>query len=61
ISASADADADDGDYYFDAEAYVLQQIRDNNSADNIDACSGATFSSEGLINAAKQALASAKK
>ena len=61
ISASADADADDGDYYFDAEAYVLQQIRDNNSADNIDACSGATFSSEGLINAAKQAFASAKK
>lgn len=61
ITASADADADDGDYYFDAQDYVLPQIKNNNSADNIDACSGATFSSEGIINAAKQALASARK
>ncbi len=53
ISASSD---DDPDYFDDAKSKVIPQIRDSLSADGIDACSGATYSSKGIIEAARNAL-----
>ena len=55
-SISADADADDPDYFGDAVSKVLPQIKSSLSADGVDACSGATYSSNGIIEAARNAL-----
>lgn len=53
---SATADADDPDYFGDAVNKVIPQIKSRLSADGIDACSGATYSSNGIIEAARNAL-----
>ena len=55
---SATAEGDDPEYYDYAMDYILPQIQQNMSAD-VDAYSGATYSSEGLIDAARQALSQA--
>lgn len=61
-SISAWADDDDPDYFGDAMNTVIPQIGARASAEGIDACSGATYSSNGIIEAARKALeqASAK-
>ena len=56
---SAYADDDDPDYFSDAMQYVIPQIQRSLTAD-VDACSGATYSSKGIIEAAKNALEKAK-
>ena len=53
---SAYSDDDDPDYFGDAMAKVIPQIKSSLSADGIDACSGATYSSKGIIEAARNAL-----
>ena len=55
---SAYADDDDPDYFSDAMQYVIPQIQRSLSAD-VDACSGATYSSKGIMEAANNALAKA--
>ncbi|MBQ9895004.1 MAG: FMN-binding protein [Ruminococcus sp.] len=57
---SAYADDDDPDYFSDAMQHVIPQIQRSISADGIDACSGATYSSNGIIEAARDALEKAK-
>lgn len=58
-SISAWADEDDPEYFGDAMNTVIPQIGAKVSADGIDACSGATYSSNGIIEAARKALAQA--
>ena len=53
---SASADDDDPDFFDDAKNKVIPQIKSSLSADGIDACSGATYSSKGIIEAARKAL-----
>lgn len=53
---SANADDDDPDFFDDAKSKVIPQIKSSLSAEGIDACSGATYSSKGIIEAAKNAL-----
>ena len=53
INASSD---DDPEYFDDAMDKVLPQIKSSMSADGVDACSGATYSSNGIIEAARKAL-----
>ncbi|MCR5600813.1 MAG: FMN-binding protein [Ruminococcus sp.] len=53
---SAWADEDDPEYFNDAMNTVIPQIGAKVSADGIDACSGATYSSNGIIEAARKAL-----
>ena len=55
-SISAWADEDDPDYFADAMNTVIPQIAANVSAEGADACSGATYSSNGIIGAARKAL-----
>ena len=55
-SISAWADDDDPEYFGDAMNKVIPQIAANLSADGADACSGATYSSKGIIEAAGKAL-----
>ena len=55
-SISAWADGDDPEYFNDAMNTVIPQIASKASADGIDACSGATYSSKGIIEAARKAL-----
>ena len=55
-SISAWADEDDTEYFGDAMNTVMPQIASVGSADGIDACSGATYSSNGIIEAARKAL-----
>ncbi len=55
-SISAWADDDDPEYFGDAMNKVIPQIGAKVSADGIDACSGATYSSNGIIEAARKAL-----
>ena len=54
-SISAWADDDDPEYFGDAMNKVIPQIAANLSAD-VDACSGATYSSKGIMEAAGKAL-----
>lgn len=58
IDIQASADGDDPEYYKGAMDYILPQIQQSLSAD-VDAYSGATYSSQGLIDAARQALSQA--
>lgn len=53
---SAWADDDDPEYFGDAKDTVVPQIISKASADGIDACSGATYSSKGIIEAARKAI-----
>lgn len=55
-SFSASADEDDPEYFSDAMNTVIPQIGAKVSAEGIDACSGATYSSNGIIEAARKAL-----
>lgn len=55
-SISAWADDDDPEYFGDAMNTVIPQIASNVSSDGIDTCSGATYSSKGIIEAARKAL-----
>lgn len=55
-SISAWADDDDPEYFGDAMNKVIPQIGAKVSAEGIDACSGATYSSNGIIEAARKAL-----
>lgn len=55
-SISAWADEDDPEYFGDAMNTVIPHIGAKVSADGIDACSGATYSSNGIIEAARKAL-----
>lgn len=55
-SISAWADDDDPDYFDDAMNTVIPQIGAKVSTDGVDACSGATYSSNGIIEAARKAL-----
>ena len=59
-SISAWADGDDPEYFNDAMNTIIPQIASKVSADGVDACSGATYSSKGLIEAARKALEQAK-
>ena len=59
-SISAWADGDDPEYFNDAMNTVIPQIASKVSADGVDACSGATYSSKGIIEAARKALEQAK-
>ena len=59
-SISAWADEDDPEYFGDAMNTVIPQIGAKVSADGIDACSGATYSSNGIIEAARKALEQAR-
>lgn len=52
---------DDDEFFWDAYNGVSAQILRNQNADGIDVVSGATYSSEGIINAVKKALEQAKK
>ena len=54
------ADEDDPEFFSDAMNTVIPQIAANVSADGVDACSGATYSSKGIIEAARKALAQAE-
>lgn len=56
---SAYADDDDPEYFSDAMQHVIPQIQSSMSADGIDSCSGATYSSGGLIEASRDALSKA--
>ena len=56
---SAYADDDDPDYFSDAMMFVIPQIQSSVNADGIDACSGATYSSLGIIAASRDALSKA--
>ncbi|HRR75257.1 MAG TPA: FMN-binding protein [Ruminococcus sp.] len=58
-SFSAWADDDDPDYFTDAMNKVIPQIAGSLSTD-VDACSGATYSSNGIMEAAANALEQAK-
>lgn len=60
IDIQAVATDDDPDYYDYAMYYVLPQIQQSMSAD-VDAYSGATYSSQGIMDAARNALAQALK
>ena len=55
-SISAWADGDDPEYFNDAMNTIIPQIASKVGADSIDACSGATYSSKGIIEAARKAL-----
>ncbi|OPZ19696.1 MAG: FMN-binding domain protein [Firmicutes bacterium ADurb.BinA205] len=55
-SISAWADSDDPEYFNDAMNTIIPQIASKVSADGVDACSGATYSSKGIIEAARKAL-----
>ena len=55
-SFSAWADDDDPEYFGDAMNTVIPQIASKVSTDGVDACSGATYSSKGIIEAANNAL-----
>ena len=59
-SISAWADGDDPEYFNDAMNTVIPQIASKVSTDGVDACSGATYSSKGMIEAARKALEQAK-
>ena len=59
--ASIDQPNQDTPEFFDpAWSTIYSQIMANQSADGIDTVSGATYSSEGIIDAAQKALAQAK-
>ena len=55
-SISAWADDDDPEYFNDAMNSIIPQIASKVSTDGVDACSGATYSSKGIIEAARKAL-----
>ena len=59
VSAVYETEDDEEEFYM-AWSSIYAQILGNQSADEIDTVSGATFSSEGLIEAFQNALNQAK-
>ncbi len=55
-SITAWSDGDDPEFFEKAMNEILPKIEASASADDIDACSGATYSSGGIIEAARKAL-----
>ena len=53
--------ADDDEFFWEAYNSISEQIFNMQSTDNIDTISGATYSSNGIINAVAKALKQAKK
>ena len=56
---SASTEESDDSFFFDAKGVVIPAILKKQSP-SVDACSGATFSSEGIMGAVRAALESAK-
>ncbi|MBR3267186.1 MAG: FMN-binding protein [Oscillospiraceae bacterium] len=56
---SAETEESDDEYFYDAKTVVIPAIIRSQAAD-VDACSGATYSSKGIITAVRAALESAK-
>lgn len=60
ITAISQTNSDSGEYFGDAWESIYPQILAKQEAEGIDTVSGATFSSEGILDAVKEALAQAK-
>ncbi|HAM68746.1 MAG TPA: hypothetical protein DCP68_03935 [Ruminococcus sp.] len=56
---TAETEESDETYFFDAKGVVIPSIIQNQSAD-VDACSGATLSSNAIMTAVRAALESAR-
>ena len=61
ITAASYDTIDDEDYFAEAWNGIYGQILNNQSADGVDAVSGATYSSNGIIQAFQNALSQAKR
>ena len=61
ITAASYDTIDDADYFADAWNGIYGQILNNQSADGVDAVSGATYSSNGILQAFRNALSQAKR
>ena len=61
ITAASYDTIDDADYFTDAWNGIYGQILNNQSADGVDAVSGATYSSNGILQAFRNALSQAKR
>lgn len=60
ITAISQTNSDSGEYFGDAWKSIYPQILEKQEAEGIDTVSGATFSSEGILDAVKAALVQAK-
>lgn len=60
ITAISQTNSDSREYFSDAWESIYPQILSKQEAEGIDTVSGATFSSEGILDAVKAALAQAK-
>ena len=60
ITAISQTNSDSGEYFGDAWESIYPQILAKQEAEGIDTVSGATFSSEGILDAVKAALVQAK-
>lgn len=61
ITAASYDTIDDADYFTDAWNGIYGQILNNQSADGVDTVSGATYSSNGILQAFRNALSQAKR
>lgn len=61
ITAASYDTIDDADYFTDAWNGIYGQILNNQSTDGVDAVSGATYSSNGILQAFRNALSQAKR
>ena len=61
ITAASYDTIDDEDYFAEAWNGIYGQILNNQSADGVDAVSGATYSSNGILQAFRNALSQAKR
>ena len=59
IASIEQSNSDSPEYFDYAWETIYPQIMGNQSADGIDAASGATYSSEGILGAIQKALAQA--
>lgn len=60
IASIEQTNQDTPEFFDPAWSMIYSQIMANQSADGIDTVSGATYSSEGILDAAQKALAQAK-
>ena len=61
ITAASYDTIDDEDFFAEAWNGIYGQILNNQSADGVDAVSGATYSSNGILQAFRNALSQAKR
>ena len=61
IASASYSTEDDEDYFIDAWNGIYGQILNNQSADGVDTVSGATYSSNGILQAFRNALSQAKR